>query len=169
MAPRFTVALLSSLILSGPACASAAAAEEQNPDPRPGILLSGSIQFPRPQTMSIQTDRRNGSPLTISMGFDGRCRGGRIGEAWASRVPTRQDVPVKDGRFSATLNGTVRNLGRVEGRTGEFHWRITGRFLERDVATATVSGTADIRVGGRVVSRCKIAEPTTVRLAVRST
>jgi hypothetical protein len=45
---------------------------------------------------------------------------------------------------------------------------LTGRFLSQDVASATVSGTALVKNGKRVISRCKIAEPTSVRLAVRS-
>jgi hypothetical protein len=135
-------------------------------EPRAGILLTGAIQFPRAQDMTIQTDARDSSKLTVRMGFDGRCKGGGISEAWASRVESRPYVRVRDGRFSADLAGTARNLGGVKGRVGEITWRITGRFSERDVVSATVTGTADIRVGRRVVSRCKIIEPTAVRLVV---
>jgi hypothetical protein len=145
---------------------NASAADEI--EPRPGVLLSGTIQFPRAQTMSVETDARDGSKLTVRMGFDGRCKGGGLAEAWASRVETRPFVRVRDGRFSADLTGTARNLGGVSGRTGEFTWRLTGRFSARDVATATVTGSANIRVDGRIISRCKIADPATVRLAIRS-
>ena len=37
---------------------------------------------------------------------------------------------VRDGRFSADLTGIARNLGGVKGRTGEFRWRLTGRFTD---------------------------------------
>ena len=40
---------------------------------------------------------------------------------------------MKDGRFSAKLTGTARNIGGVEGRTGHFRWRFSGRFIARDV------------------------------------
>jgi hypothetical protein len=137
-------------------------------EPRAGILLSGTVQFPRPQLMTIATDPRDSSKLTVRMGFDGRCKGGSLGEAWVANIRTRPTVRVRDGRFSADLTGSARNLGGVKGRIGEFSWRLTGRFTERDVAVATVTGSADIRVGKRVISRCKIAEPSQVRLALRS-
>jgi hypothetical protein len=147
--------------------AEASAADEIKP--RAGILLSGLIQFPREQTMTIQTGARDSSKrLTVLMGFDGRCKGGGIGETWISRIESRPTVRVRDGRFSADLAGTARNLGGVKGRVGEFRWRLTGRFTERDVAVARVTGTAEIRVEGRIISRCKIAEPARVRLAIRS-
>ena len=136
-------------------------------EPRAGILLSGTVQFPRSQLMTIATDPRDGSKLTVRMGFDGRCKGGGLGEAWVANIPTRPTVRVRDGRFSADLTGTARDLGGVKGRTGEFSWRLTGRFTDRDVAVATVTGSADIKVGRRVISRCKIAEPAQVRLAIR--
>lgn len=151
-------------LLAGATEASAADGIE----PRAGTLLSGMIQFPRPQAMTIETDARDSSKLTVRMGFDGRCKGGGIGEAWASNIESRPTVRVRDGRFSADLTGTARNLGGVSGRTGEFTWRLTGRFTARDVATATVTGTANIRAGGRIISRCKIADPADVRLAIRS-
>jgi hypothetical protein len=146
--------------------AEASAADEIVP--RPGVLLSGAVQFPRQQAMTIETDPRGGSKLTVRMAFDGRCKGGGIGEAWASRIASRPTVRVRNGRFSADLSGTARDLGGVKGRTGQFTWRLTGRFTERDVAVATVTGRADIVVGRRVVSRCKIASPARVRLAIRS-
>jgi hypothetical protein len=52
------------------------------------------------------------------------------------------------------------------GRDGTFHWRLKGRFLDRDTATGTVSGKAEIRMGRHVVSRCKIARAGTVRLTL---
>jgi hypothetical protein len=153
-----------SFLLAGVAEASAAGEVE----PRPGVLLSGAVQFPREQAMTIETDPRDGSKLTVRMAFDGRCKGGGIGEAWASRIDSRPTVRVRNGRFSADLSGTARDLGGVKGRTGQFTWRLTGRFTERDVAVATVTGSADIVVGRKVVSRCRIAAPADVRLAIRS-
>jgi hypothetical protein len=150
-------------LLAGASEASAADVE-----PRPGVLLSGAVQFPREQTMTIQTDSRDGSKLTVRMAFDGRCKGGGIGEAWASQIESRPTVRVRNGRFSADMTGTARDLGGVKGRTGQFTWRLTGRFTERDVAVATLTGSADIVVGRKVVSRCKIAAPADVRLAIRS-
>jgi hypothetical protein len=136
--------------------------------PRPGLLLSGAVRFPREQTMTVETDPRDGSKLTVRMAFDGRCKGGGIGEVWASRIESRPIVRVRNGRFSADMSGTVRDLGGVKGRTGQFSWRLTGRFTDRDVAVATVTGSADIVVGRRVVSRCKIAAPADARLAIRA-
>ena len=48
-----------------------------------------------------------------------------------------------------------------------FKWKLSGRFTAEDSVTATVSGTATIRKGSRVISRCETAKPTSVRLAVR--
>jgi hypothetical protein len=144
----------------------AAAADEI--EPRPGVLLIGAVQFPREQAMTIQTDSRDGSKLIVRTAYDGRSKGGGSGEAWASRIETRPTVRVRNGRFSADLSGTARDLGGVKGRVGQFTWRLSGRFTGRDVAVATVSGKADIRAGGRVISRCKIASPADVRLAIRS-
>src|SRR4051794_40222413 len=109
--------------------------------PKAGSQLSGAIKFPREQGVRIEADSRDGSKLKVRMGFDGKCKGGGLGEAWVSTIRTRQTVRVRDGRFSATLTGTAKDLGGVKGRTGEFTWQLTGRFLARDVATATVSGT----------------------------
>ena len=144
----------------------AAAADEI--EPLPGVVLSGAVQFPREQAMTIETDPRDGSKLTVLMAFDGRCKGGGIGEAWASRIESRPTVRVRNGRFSAGMTGTARDLGGVKGRVGQFSWRLSGRFTDRDVAVATVTGSADIVVGRKVVSRCKIAAPADVRLAIRS-
>ena len=153
------------IVLSGAPAASAA----QKLEPRAGVLLSGMIQFPRAQEMSLQTDPRDGTRLTAYLGFDGRCRGGGLSEIWAANIQARPTVRVKDdGRFSARVSGVARNIGGVEGRTGHFRWKLTGRFVERDVVTATVSGDGDVRMRGRVVSRCKIGEPASARLAIRS-
>jgi hypothetical protein len=168
MAHRLMLALVSSVCFAAATCESALAAAPPI-EPSAGVVLSGAIQFPREQAMTVATGPRDGSRLTVAMGFDGKCRGGGIGETWASNIPTDQIVRVKDGKFSAKLTGVMRRLGGVDGRSGEFRWALTGRFIQNDVALATVTGTANVRVGGRVVSRCKIAEPATVRLAIRST
>jgi hypothetical protein len=135
--------------------------------PRAGSQLSGTIHFPREQQMRVEADSRDGTKLKVRMGFDGKCKGGGLGEAWASTVLAKQTVRVRDGQFSAALTGSTSNLGGVKGRTGEFTWKLTGRFLSQDVASATVSGTGLVKTGKRVISRCKIAEPTPVRLTVR--
>ncbi|HWK27640.1 MAG TPA: hypothetical protein VNS09_13815 [Solirubrobacter sp.] len=136
-------------------------------EPRPALRLAGAIQFARPQEMTLTTARRDGSRLRVRMGFDGPCTGGGIGEVWVARVAARPVVRARGGSFDAALTGVSRNLGGVRGRTGQFRWRLTGRFVERDVAVATVTGSAVIKVGRRVVSRCRIAEPASVRLARR--
>jgi len=104
----------------------------------------------------------------VNMGFDGKCRGGGLGEVWAGNVRATPTVRARQGRISASLKGSVKNVGGVAGRTGLFKWRLTGAFVERDVVEATVTGTAEIRVGGKTVSKCRIAKPADVRLAVRS-
>ncbi len=159
MSFRLAAMFVAPFVLAG--AGSAFAAGETAPR---AADLSGSIQFPRPQTMSIATRSRAGSKLTVRMGFNGRCTGGGLSEVWVSNIRSRPRVRVRDGRFTARLTGTSRNLGGVRGRTGKFRWRVTGRFTTRDVAVATVTGTAQIRLRGRVVSRCKIAAPTDVRL-----
>jgi hypothetical protein len=157
--PVFVVLVLS-LVSAGTAMAAG------DVQPKAGIALSGTIKFPREQQMTIVTDVRDGSKLKVRMGFDGQCTGGTVQEAWASTIEAKPAVRVREGRFSATLTGTAQNLGGVKGRTGEFTWKLSGRFLAADVATATVSGTAQIKNGRRVIARCKIAEPASVRLAV---
>jgi hypothetical protein len=137
-------------------------------EPKAGSQLSGTIKFPREQQMRIEADPGDGAKLKVRMGFDGKCSGGGLQEAWASTVLAKQTVRVRDGRFSADLTGTQSNLGGIKGRTGEFTWKLSGRFLAQDVASATVSGTALVKSGKHVISRCKIAEPAQVRLAVRS-
>jgi hypothetical protein len=144
--------------------AGAATAGAAGVTPRTGAQLIGSIQFPRPQGMTLQVDRVDPSRLTAALGFDGNCRGGGIGEVWVAFVKARETVRVVNGAFDARLTGSQPNLGGVAGRTGAFSWRLTGRFSDRDTATATVSGSAEVRSGGRVISRCKIAKPGTVRL-----
>jgi hypothetical protein len=149
------------LVLTGVAPALASKPVE----PQAGVLLSGLIDFPRDQRMTIQTDSADGSKLTVAMGFDGRCKGGGLGEVWAATIRATPTVRVRDGRFSANLSGTSRALG--QGRTGVFKWKLSGRFTARDVAVATVTGSAEVRVAGKTVSKCKIAAPSGVRLAVR--
>ncbi len=141
---RVPAAVAGSLVLAGIACAVAEGAAPAV-EPRPGVQLSGTIQFPRPQAMWMETDRRDGTRVTVGMGFDGRCRGGGLKEVWASRIPARQTVRVRGGEFSANLTGVARNLGEVRGRTGEFSWRLVGRFVEDAVVTATVTGTAEVK------------------------
>jgi hypothetical protein len=164
MASRRIAVLAALLVLSGAAPAFA----DEPVEPRAGVQLSGQIRFPRAQRMTIQTDAADGTKLTVGMGFDGRCKGGGIGEVWAANVRTTSAVRARDGRISASLTGTVRNLGGVQGRTGVFKWRVAGRFVERDVVTAVVTGTGEVRIGGKTVSKCRIADPATVRLAIRS-
>jgi hypothetical protein len=154
-------ALAIPLVLAGTAAAA------QGVEPKAGILIRGSIQFPRAQSMSIETDARDGTKLTTRMGFDGKCKGGGLQEAWVSTILAKPAVRVRNGRFSADLTGTGRDLGGVKGRTGEFTWKLSGRFTAEDAVSATVSGSAEIKQGGKVVSRCKIAAPTAVKLTVR--
>jgi hypothetical protein len=136
--------------------------------PKAGIALTGTIKFPREQQMTLETDTRDGSKFKVRMGFDGRCTGATLQEVWASTIEAKPTVRVREGRFSATLTGTAQNLGGVKGRTGEFTWKLSGRFVAEDVVTATVSGTAQIKKGRRVIARCRIADPASVRLAVSS-
>jgi hypothetical protein len=145
---------------------SAAAAAEVVP--QPGVLLSGAVKFPRQQEMTIATDPRDSTRLTVRMGFDGKCKGGGLGEAWGSRIATKPTVRVRGGRFSRTVKGTMRDFGGVKGRTAAFTWRLNGRFESATQVSATVTGSARIRQAGRIVSRCRIARPATVRLTLRS-
>ena len=70
---------------------------------------------------------------------------------------------VKDGRFSAKLTGVARNVGGVQGRTAHFRWKFSGRFIARDVISATVSGEADVRLRGKkVISRARSRAPASV-------
>ena len=161
MTRRLLLSLLS--MLAGALCL-ATTASARGIEPRGGALLSGAIGFPRPQGMTVRTDRADGSPLTVTLGFDGRCKGGGLGEVWLAYVPARPTVRVKQGRFARILTGTVSDLGGVRGRTAAIRWRLRGRFLDPDTAIATVTGHADVRVGGKRISRCAIAKPARVRL-----
>jgi hypothetical protein len=134
--------------------------------PKPGIILSGSIKFPRQQEMRIETDPGSGGKFRVRMGFDGKCKGGGIQEAWVSTLEAKPSVRVRNGRFSATLKAGKRDFGGVRGRTAGFTWKLSGRFTAEASVTATVSGTATIKRGGKVISRCEIAKPASVRLSV---
>lgn len=136
--------------------------------PRAGLVLRGELKFPRVQKMYLQTGAKDGSRLTVGLGFSGRCKGGGLGELWASNIDARPEVRVRDGRFEATLTGSMRNVGGVAARRAYFEWKLSGRFTDRDVAVATVAGTAEVRAGGKVISRCKIVEPASARLTVRA-
>jgi hypothetical protein len=134
--------------------------------PKPGATLSGTIKFPREQRMTIETDRRDSSKFLVRMGFDGRCKGGGIQEAWVSALAAKPSVRVRAGRFSATLKATERDFGNVKDRKGEFSWKLTGRFTAEDAVTATVTGTAVVKSAGKIISRCAIARPASVKLSV---
>jgi hypothetical protein len=155
MVSRILVVCVAGLLLALPAAARAAAVQPQR-----GVAVSGTIEFPRPQRMSLQVGARD--RLTVTLGFDGRCRGGGIGELWMSFVPARGSLTVKDGVFSGRLTGTSSALGGK--RTASFSWRLSGHFTDSKVATATVTGSARVRSGSHVISRCTIAKPATVRL-----
>src|SRR3954471_18079805 len=131
MASRRTVALAALSALAG--VAPAAAAEPVKP--RAAALLSGHIQFPRAQRMTIRTDAADATRLTVTMGFDGRCRGGGLRELWAGDVRATPELRARDGKLNASLTGTTK----LQGRTGVFKWRLTGRFVDRDVVQATVT------------------------------
>jgi hypothetical protein len=135
--------------------------------PKPGAILTGVIKFPRAQQMRIETDPANGSKFLVRMGFDGKCKGGGIQEAWVSLLKAKPTVRVSAGRFSATVKATERDFGEVEGRTAQFTWKLSGRFTAEDAVRATVGGTAVIRDRRhKVISRCEIAKPARVRLSV---
>ena len=153
-------ALLSAVLVLFGAGAAIAAEPVQ---PRAGLYLRGEIQFPRAQSMHVLTGRKDGSRLTVALGFHGKCSGGRLSELFSANVLAKPVVRVRDGRFDATLTGVSRRLG--QGLTGHFKWTFTGRFTKRDVAVATVSGTAEIRKDGKTISRCKTSKPASVRLA----
>ena len=159
---RRVAGLAAALLLSSVSVAHA----DKIVEPRAGVLLTGDVQFPRAQSMSVRTDATDGSRLTVAMAFDGRCTGGGLGELWASNVVSQPTVRAAGGRFAATLTGTMKQLGGVDGRVGHFRWRFSGRFTQPDVIVATVSGSAQVTVAGKVVSRCRIAKPAPVRLTV---
>lgn len=136
--------------------------------PRANVLLSGEIKFPRAQGMYVQTGAKDGSRLTAALGFHGKCKAGGLSQVWASNVAAKPVVRVREGRFDGTLSGVARNLGGVAGRTGHFKWTFEGRFTGSTVAVGTVSGTAEIRVNGKTISRCKTSKPASVRLTLRA-
>jgi hypothetical protein len=134
--------------------------------PLAGESVSGSIAFPRPQKMSVVVGARD--RLSLQLGFDGRCKGGGIGELWMSFVPARHTLKVRSGAFSGRVTGTWRGVGGRKAWTGHFIWRVSGRFTDHEVASATVSGSVIVRSGGRAVSRCDTARPATARLRGKS-
>jgi hypothetical protein len=44
--------------------------------PRAGLYLRGEIKFPRAQGMHVMTGKKDGSRLTVALGFHGKCTGG---------------------------------------------------------------------------------------------
>jgi hypothetical protein len=165
MPHRLTVAASSALAALTLAVVPAALAA-QPPTPVPGSMLSGKIRFPRAEGMTLKVDDRDVSRATATVGFDGRCKGGGLGEFWAAYIPARETLRIHNGRFTAHLTGATRDVGGVAGRTGSFRWKVSGRFTGQATATATVSGTAVLRSSGHTVSRCRIAHPATVKLAL---
>lgn len=165
MPHRLTVAVSSTLAALTLGLAPAAPAA-QAPAPTPGTMLSGKIRFPRAEGMTLSVNAQDPSRATATLGFDGKCKGGGLGEFWSSYVPARETLRVRNGRFTARLTGVTRNVGGVTGRTGRFRWRLRGHFTGSDTATALVTGTAVLRSAGHTVSRCKIARPAVVRLAI---
>jgi hypothetical protein len=145
------------LILAPPAAAAATGVQ-----PRSGDAVTGTIAFPRPQQMSLRVDAR--ARLVAALGFDGRCSGGGLAELWMSFVPARGTLAVKDGVFSGRLTGTGKRLGGIASRSAAFTWIVSGRFTDHELATATVDGSAEVRSGSHVLSRCTIAKPASVRL-----
>jgi hypothetical protein len=141
-----------------------AAVAGQPPVPLAGTMFSGNIRFPRQQGMTLSINAHDPSRATAAVGFDGRCKGGGIGEFWAAFIPARETVRIRHGRFSAKLTGTTRDVGGIAGRTGTFRWKLSGRFSDPATATATVSGTAELRLRGHVISRCRIAGRARVEL-----
>jgi hypothetical protein len=161
MTLRRTLALASILLTSAaPAVASTGV------EPRPGAFLSGSIHFPRKQAMTFVVDEHDTSRATATLGFDGRCKGGGVGEFWGSNIRTREAIKIRNGRFTAKLTGVTHEVDGIKGRDGVFHWQLKGRFVDRDTAVATVAGKSWLRSGGHVISRCKIADPGSVRLTI---
>ena len=148
------------------AIAAAVLALAPGVQPLAGESVSGSIAFPRAQKMSI--DVRAGDRLSLRLGFDGRCAGGGLGELWMSFVPARQTLRVRNGAFSGRVTGVSRGVGGRDAWTGHFTWRVSGRFTDHGVASATVSGSVIVRSGGKAVSRCDTARPAGARLRAAS-
>jgi len=165
MLPRLTAAVPFTLAALALGLAPAAPAA-QAPAPDPGNMLTGKIKFPRAEGMTLSVDAQDPSRATATLGFDGKCKGGGVGEFWAAYVPAREALKIRNGRFTAHLTGVARNIGGVSGRTGSFRWKLRGHFTNPDAATAVVSGTAVLRSGSHTISRCKIAHPGAVRLVV---
>jgi hypothetical protein len=145
-----------------PAGAAAAAADVA---PEPGQILTGELAFPRAQSMRIETDLKDGSKLLLRLGFDGKCKGGGLGEAWASTVEAKPQLRVRNGRFAGNVRGVEVSVGGVKDRTADFRWKVKGRFTAPDAATVTVEGRALIKHKGKIVSRCEIAKPVTAKLS----
>ena len=114
--------------------------------------------------MTIETDPRDGSKLPVRMGFDGRCKGGGIGEAWASTLEAKPTVRVRDGRFSADAHGHRARPRRRQGPHRRVHVAAQrplhrrGRRHRDRQRQRRRSATA----GRKVISRCKIAKPASV-------
>jgi hypothetical protein len=151
------VVLATLLVLAPPAAAAATGVQPQR-----GDAVAGTIAFPRPQQMSLRVDARE--RLVAALAFDGRCSGGGIAELWMSFVPARGTLAVKDGVFTGRLTGTSKRLGGIASRSATFTWILSGRFTDHQVATATVDGSAEVRSGSHVLSRCTIAKAASVRL-----
>jgi hypothetical protein len=127
--------------------------------PAAGDQVSGRIGFPRPQPMTISV--APGDRLSFSLGFDGRCSHGGIGELWIANV-VATSLPVRDGRFSGVVRGS--DPGVVRGRRTSFWWKVSGVFTGHRVAAATIDGHALVRAGSHVISRCEITRPARVSL-----
>src|ERR1700760_3219632 len=106
-----TVRSIAVLVLALLAAGAPPARASGGVQPSPNRLLSGKIQFPRPQAMSVQTSAGDGTRLTVSLGFDGTCKGGGLGEVWAAYVPATPTVRVRNGQFTERLTGTSKNFG----------------------------------------------------------
>ena len=127
--------------------------------PSSGDSVSGAIRFRRPQPMSIVVGAND--QLSFVLGFDAACSGGGLRELWMSGVDGRQKLTVRKGKFSGRVTGTA-DIG--DARTATFQWNVSGTFTARQAATASISGRALVRSGGKVVSRCTIAGPATAKL-----
>ena len=131
--------------------------------PVPGEAVVGTFAFHRPQKMEI--DVLSGNRLALKPAFDGACSGdAAIGELWMSFVPADKPIAVRDGAFSATVTGSHQGVGGDNSRTAYFTWKVSGRFTAKDAATVTLSGSAVVRRGGKVVARCTMARPVTGKL-----
>src|SRR5690349_9176703 len=106
MAVRRLTVLSAALVLSHAGAAFAA----DPVVPRANVILSGDIKFPRAQPMFVQTGAKDGSRLTVALGFHGRCKGGGLKELWSGNVSAKPAMRVRDGRFEGTLTGVSRNL-----------------------------------------------------------